>query len=44
MKIVALLAVPFLAIAGITLKSAEFVLDLCRDALWLLTHRIHRNL
>lgn len=44
MKALALVAVPLLIAAGIVLKSADFVLDLCRDALWLLAHRIHKHL
>lgn len=44
MKAFALVMVPFLAIAGIALKCAEFILDLCRDALWLFTHRICKHL
>lgn len=44
MKAIALVAVPFLISAGIVLKLAEFILEFCRDGLWLLAHRIHKHL
>lgn len=51
MKALALVAVPFLAVAGISLKLigyalklAQGMLDAIRDAFWVIVNRTHKHL